>query len=165
MRRLSLLLILLLLPTFTGCKKACNVKPQLNNLFFTATACWNGTDYNFSCQTDNSTLNLTVNLPQNCQNYKLSCNSDKIICNYLELEKSFAVSSLPENSVVGILHLAFRHSLNNPTVCFEKDTYFTDFSAESQNYRLYISQSGLPIKIVALNSENALFFNGVTVTK
>ncbi len=160
MQKLLIPFLIVSLLTFSGCKKTSTVKPKFDNLFFTVDVLWETQNFVYSATTENSQLFLTSVSPENQKNTKIAIKNDTLTFNYLGLEKSISSGQIPQNSFLNILRLAFNTKEN---VINENNSYYIKLTDDKNEYLLFITQSGLPLKIICSDSENQILFKGVTI--
>ncbi len=155
---------MILIFLLTGCNSQTSIKPESQNLSFTAVCSIDGFEYIFTALTDNeANLCLTQVSPEENQNLKISFNNDTVFLNYLELEKEFKLSNFSADSPFRILGEAF-NALNSSVAFSNEDNRLVlDFKADNQKFKLYLSETGLPLEIQAEDPQNNIIFKGITI--
>ncbi len=152
--------IVLLLFSFSGCKKASAVEPKFNNLSFTVDALWDDVHYIFDGSVKENRLYLTAISPETQRNIKIAIKEQELTFNYLDLEKILSANQLPKNSVLSVLLSCFTEKNN---VYCENDRYYIKLKDDRKDYIFYITQSGLPLKICEEKGNNQILFKGITI--
>ncbi len=158
-----LIITVIICLSICGCDTNSTTKPQINNLNFTVHGVIDNTEYMFNATTEDNEIKLSVVAPKRLENFKLSYKNDSIKFNYLDLEKEIPLKDFEEDSVFKILLLGFENALNSEAMSIEDDNYFIKFNVDKAEYKMFFSQSGLPLKIVDKDLKREILFKGITI--
>ena len=147
-----------------GCKNETEIKPYLENINFTVHSIFGNTEYilNGFCSEDGR-VELSVQSPAEMENIKFCLVEDTVKIYYLDLEKEIPLKNFEENSVLKIVFTGFIEAFKCDSLYFEDNNYIMDFEVDAIDYRMYYSQSGLPLKISSQNENTEIIFEGMSV--
>ena len=133
----------------SGCKNEKEpIKPITTDLSFKAEIDYNGSTCKYDVKIDknsNTELKATDNSLKGLSYY---FSGDEITEKFNQLEHKFKISSLPQGVITDIIHSVFYTATKEKLAPIkENEQYILSGENSRYSFKIYIGQSGLPIKI------------------
>lgn len=147
MKKTFLIIPILILLIFSGCnKKSSGVTAVTTELSFTAEISFMDTKSNYDIRiTEDKGLEAIV-ISGKSDGMKLTFAEENLTISYSNLVYNTSITSLPDGIITDFLYAAFKNAdINN--VYSENEQYFITGKTDKYDYKIFIGQSGLPLKI------------------
>lgn len=161
-RTLPILLILLIF--LCSCKATNrNAKPLVRQIEFTAQTNLDDIPYLFTVKTD-SDLNatITVKAPQEIKGLQMIFSPETVKTRFLNIETEIPLSGFSENSPFSTVYqlLLYADEPKNE-ISYQNDHIFSECEIAGKNYRLYYTETGLPLK--AESPDKNILFKSISI--
>lgn len=147
--------------TLVGCKsEAKNIAPVTNNISFNCDV----TFYNetYECKVTNTksnNFNLKFTYPESINGLEYIITDKKTTCVYKGIEYNLTSKNLAHQNIANFIYSAL--TSKNDKV-FENDN---NFYIKNDNFKMYLGQTGLPIKIIDENKIYTVIIKNATILK
>ena len=149
MKRILLILTCLCFILFSGCKKENEpIKPITTNISFVAEISHNGICNKYNVKIDKNSNTELEAIDNGLNGLSLYFSGDEITEKFNKLEHKFKVSSLPQGVITDFIHSVFLTATkDNHDIETENEQYIIKGENNRYSFKIYLGQSGLPIKI------------------
>lgn len=164
MRKSLLFISLSVVLLFCSCAQKSKLKPISDSFAFTAIAKWDNTEFEIDTAVYSEETVFTIKSPEKIRNLKLAFSGDSVNLYYLGLEKSFNISQIEPSSPVRIIYEGLSCAKDENSEITKKETeYFLKYSVANNQYLLYFSETGLPIKITDKSEKHTIELMGAAI--
>lgn len=145
----SFFLCLIIIYTFSGCKKNSEILPITSDFSFTADVTYNNETFCYKAEiipkTDNK---IMLKSTDTATNITYTFFGQQITEELFGIKNTRDISSLPESSVLDLLYFVFSDIReNSKTVTNTDNEYFIESKIMKYDYKITFGASGIPIDI------------------
>ena len=90
-------------------------------------------------------------------------NNDKMQFSFQDLKYETTLSDLPQGLFIDLIYNCFNSIPKNTTTELDKDLFFIKNKTQKYDYKIYFSESGLPIKMEEKNNSITAIFKGMKI--
>ena len=149
-RVISVIILVINIISLCSCKNSGKVIPVSSGLSFTASCSYNNENYNIEASIHkNKTAEFKFFFTDgsNSMIFKYSNNLVKLI--YDSLEYEIPIDNLKNSSITNLLYYLFKDlNDNEQKIKFKDGIGVLERKVQDYDYKFYISQTGLPIKLI-----------------
>ncbi len=156
------LLCVFLLLILTGCARASSITPITRNLSFTAEVTYYNEFYEISGEINqNGKMTLNFLEPEALKDIVFTITDNNIKAHFKGI--SYNYNSPQQSDVISFIYNAFKEEA--PTVYENDNDFFTKGKFDDFEYKLFIGQSGLPLKIIDSSGRFNVIFKNPSIKK
>lgn len=144
-------------------KDTAQVAVVTKGISYTAHIFYYGEEYECTVNVDsNGKETYLVTKPKNLKDFTIIFEGDNVTAEYKNLRFAPELSNMQQGSVLKELHGVKKYIENNEyTVYKSRDTFYVNGKADTMDFKLIVSESGLPIS-VEFDSEFNVIFSSVS---
>ena len=146
----------------TGCARASSITPITRNLSFTAEVTYYNEFYEISGEINhNGQMTLNFLEPEALKDIVFTITDNNIKAYFKGI--SYDYNSPQQSDVISFIYNAFKEEA--PTVYENDNDFFTKGKFDDFEYKLFIGQSGLPLKIIDSSGRFNVVFKNPSIKK
>lgn len=157
---ISLVLILL---TLTACSKK-TAEPRLCGITFTADVTYYNENYKGECHfSEDKVLTFKITEPEIIAGYTVTVTEDGMTAEYLGLTFTPTDGNMPFSSAIAIFYEKLSAAVASGEAKEKGGEFKISGGKDADSYTLYISETGLPQKILLPDERFVVYFYNATV--